>query len=421
MNVNILQPYSLTMKTLFKGLYSSYFGSAAMFLALRTLVVGAAGLISQSLLAHALEREDFGSLVWAWTMISVLAPFGLPGISASITGAVARGCDRNFVRGSVLELLGGLCGGMVFIAMAMTYYFRHQEVLFWIFIIAGVTCAGVWLDTPLSLWNGRKNFRAIFMYSTLLRLTQLAVLVAVLHIAPYPAVVFASQAGLAAAGNIGVFLYLKRVGRLNDEYSREFEAYGWRYTWLSLAGTLSSYMDKLIIGTFFGLKNLAVFAIGELLYSYVFKEPSYFVAQIFIPRLAQMKLCDAIHWVCARYWYLAGTFVAAAILAAFLLPYVYPLLFSVRYSESIYYGYVFLVGVAASSPTVLLGALLISHALKRETTFLSCFIATAPLVTVTFGVFVAGVPGVAWGRVAGYVVISIAYIGLQFSLARRYA
>jgi len=400
---------------------SSYYRSAAGYLILKIFVLGVAGLVSQSLMAHSLEKEDFGAVVWGWTMISILAPFGLPGISVSITGAVAKGFDRNFVRGSILELKGGLCGSVVFLAMALAYLFRNQEILFWIFLVAGITGAGVWLDTPMALWNGRKDFRAIFRFSAGLRLLQLTALIAVLRVAPHPAIVFASQAAVAAIGNIGALFYLLRASGLNNEHSKEFESYGWRYTWLTVAGTLSSHLDKLIVGGFFGFKNLAVFAIGELIYSFVFKVPSGFVTQIFIPRLAQMEIGGAVRWVRRHYWYLAGAFVAAAGIAALLLPVVYSLLFTVRYAESIYYGHVFLVGVAASAPTVLLGALLKGHALKRETTALTLFITAVPLVTVILGGLLSGVPGVAWGRVAGYAVISAGYIALLSALTRRTA
>ena len=398
---------------------SSYYRSAAGYLILKVAVLGIAGLISQSLLAHALEKEDFGAVIWGWTMISIMAPFGLPGISVSITGAAAKGFDGNFLRGSILELKGGLYGGLVLLSMALAYLFRHQDVLFWIFIIAAVTGPGVWLDTPLSLWNGREDFRAIFRFSVGLRMIQFAALIIVLLLAPHPALVFASQAAVAGAGNITAFFYLRRSGGLNNEYSKEFESYGWRYTWLITAGTLASYMDKLIVGGFFGFKDLAVFAIGELIYSYVFKVPSGMLAQIFIPRLARMNLGEAVRWVRRRYWYLAGAFVVAAGIAALLLPVVYPLLFTVRYAESIYYGYIFLAGVAASAPTVLIGSLMKGHALKKETTALSIFITTISLVTVTIGGLVGGVPGVAWGRVTGYAVISAGYITMLLVLSQR--
>jgi O-antigen/teichoic acid export membrane protein len=370
-------------------------------------------------MAHGLEKEDFGIVVWGWTMISILAPFGLPGISVSITGAAARGLDRNFLRGSIMELKGSLGAGMVLLAMAVAYLCRHQPTLFWIFIVAAVTIPGVLLDTPLAFWNGKENYRAMFRFSVGLRLIQLGILVAVLRLAPYPVLVFGSQAGVVAVGNLGAFFYLRHSGGLGQGYSEEFESYGWRYTWLIVAGTLSSYLDKLIVGGFFGFKNLAVFALGELIYTYVFKVPSGLVTQIFIPRLARMGLGEAVCWVKRHYGYFAGSFILAAGIAALLLPVVYPLVFTASYAESVYFGYVFLAGAAASAPTVLLGALLKGHALQGETTALALFVAAVPLVTVTSGGLLGGVPGVAWGRVVGYAVISAGYIALLSMLSLR--
>ncbi len=395
---------------------SSPYYSAAGYLILKTIVLGAAALVSQSLMAHALEKEDFGMVVWGWTMISILAPFGLPGISVSITGAAAKGWDQNFVRGSILELKGSLGASLVLLTLAAAYLCRHQPTLFWIFLIAAVTIPGVLLDTPLAFWNGRENFRAMFRFSVGLRLVQLGMLVAVVRLAPHPALIFASQAGVAALGNLGAFFVVQRAGGLSQGYSKEFESYGWRYTWLTVAGTLSSYLDKLIVGGFFGFQNLAIFALGELLYSYVFKVPSGLVTQIFIPRLARMGLPEAVSWVKRRYWHFAASFALAAGLAALALPVVFPLLFTSRYDDSILFGYIFLAGVVASAPTVLLGALLKGHSLQEETTKLSLFITAVNLVTVTLGGLLGGVPGVAWGRVTGYAVISAGYIAMLMLL-----
>jgi O-antigen/teichoic acid export membrane protein len=402
-------------------LNSPYYRTAARYLVLKTVVLGLAGLVAQSLMAHTLEKTDFGTVVWAWTMISILAPFGLPGISVSITGAAAQGLDRNFVRGSLLELKGSLGAGLVLLLMAVAYWCRQQPTLFWVFLVAAVSIPGVLLDTPLALWNGRENFRAMFRFSAGLRLVQLGALIAVLRLLPHPALIVASQATVAAAGNLGAFFYLLRTGGLNQGYSRKFESYGWRYTWLNIAGTLSAYLDKIIVGGFFGFKNLALFALGELIYTYVFKVPSNLAAQIFIPRLARMELAEAVGWVRRHHRYLAGAFILAAAGTAVLLPVVYPLLFTQRYAGSIYYGWVFLAAVAASSPTVLLGALLKSQALKRESTILTGCIVTVPLLTVSVGAYWGGVPGVAWGKVAGYAVISCAYVAMLMFLDMRTA
>jgi O-antigen/teichoic acid export membrane protein len=307
----------------------------------------------------------------------------------------------------------------VLLTLAAAYLSRHQPTLFWIFLTAAVTIPGVLLDTPLAFWNGKENFRAMFRFSVGLRLVQLGMLVAVVRLAPHPVFIFASQAGVAAVGNLGAFFVLRRAAGLSQGYSKEFESYGWRYTWLTIAGTLSSYLDKLIVGGFFGFQNLAVFALGELLYSYVFKVPSGLVTQIFIPRLARMGLADAVSWVKRRYWYFAASFALAAGVAALALPVVFPLFFTSRYDNSIFFGYVFLAGVVASAPTVLLGALLKSQSLKEETTKLSLFITAVNLVTVTLGGLLGGVPGVAWGRVAGYAVISAGYITMLTCLNLR--
>jgi len=129
---------------------SVYFRSASGYLAGKFLIVSLAGLANQYLLTHYLAVKDYGLLVWAGSILALLSPFGLPGISNSIVGAVAKGYDGNFRRGTWLEMLGGTFGGLVLLGLGSYYWFfvdNYPRAL--VCVVAGVLGPGLWLDTHL--------------------------------------------------------------------------------------------------------------------------------------------------------------------------------------------------------------------------------------------------------------------------------
>lgn len=402
--------YEFNWHSLFE---STYFLSASSYLGVKLAVFSLAGLASQYLLTHHLERTDYGLLVWAGTIIALLSPFGFPGISTSITGAVAKGYDGNFRRGTWLEMAGGTAGGFVLLGFASYYWFwAHEETKALIFVIAGVLGPGLWLDTHQCYWNGKKNFKALFWWAAPVRLAQLLATATVFCFSTSPVLVFGVVTLIQVVSNIGAAVGIMKRGGINRNTSTEYQSYGWFSTKLYWIGIMSAYLDKVIIGVFFGLQSLAVFAVGELLYNYFYKIPASFLSQIFLPRLAEMEIRQAAIWVRNRQLYLIVGIVLIAIVIGLAIPIVYPLLFSVKYKDSIFYAYLFLGCILLGSPTFLSGTIIKSHALKRETMISWSILNFTPLILLPLYSWLWGLTGIIAARGCTNLIISIYYTSL---------
>lgn len=389
---------------------STYFRSASSYLGLKLIIFSIAGLATQYLLTHYLAKEDYGLLVWVTTIIALLGPFGLPGISTSITGAVAKGYDGNFRRGTWLEMAGGTVGGLVLLGFAGYYWFwTHEPQKALIFVVAGVLGPGLWLDTHLCYWNGKKNFKAIFWWSVPVRLLQLLATAIVLYYSSDPVWVFGIQTVIQVAANIGAAVGIMKIGEINRETSKEYQSYGWFANGLYLLGSVTVQIDKLIIGILFGLEKLAIFAVGELIYNYFYKTPKSALDQIFLPRLAEMSLKDASFWIRKRQPFLVAGIFVIALLTGIILPMVYRSLFSAKYDESIFYAYLFLLNVIFSSPVLLVGAMMKAHGLKKESAIAQVIISITPLVLILPFAYWWGLKGVVFARIGQNIALSCYY------------
>jgi len=212
---------------------SAYFRSAGSYLVLKLIIISLAGLAGQYLLTHFLAKEDYGLLIWVGTIIALLSPFGLPGISTSITGAVAKGYDGNFRKGTWLEMAGGTLGGLILIGFAGYYwYWEHEPTKALIFTVAGVLGPGLWLDTQQCYWNGKKNFKALFWWAVPVRIVQLFATVIVLYFSSNPFCVFGIQTIIQVVANIGASLGIMKFGGINNDYSKVLDGFQQSCIWL---------------------------------------------------------------------------------------------------------------------------------------------------------------------------------------------
>ncbi len=378
---------------------SEYFRNAGGYLALRFAILAVCGLASQYLLTHNLDVDDYGLIIWVGTIAGMLSFFGLPGITTSITGAVARGFDDNFRRGTYYQIIGGTLGGVVLLGFASYYRFWvGSDIKALIFAAAGVLGPGFWLDTHLSYWNGKKNFRAIFWWSVPVRILQLLAVAAVLLFSTNPALVFFVQTVIQVAANIGTSFAIIHYGDINRKQSDHYQSYGWYYSFLHVLGLIATYFDKLFIGIFYGLENLAVFSVGELIYSYIYKTPFGIIGQVFMPRLAEMEKNTAAKWIWKRMPFVIAATFAAVVIVGLAIPVVYPLLFSTKYIDSIYYAYLFLGCIMLGSPVILTDSLIKSHAMKKENTILWMIFVITPLITLPIFGMLWGLSGLVLSR-----------------------
>jgi len=404
-----------------RGLFSAsvYFRSASGYLGLKLVIFSATGLIGQYLLTHYLLKKDYGLLIWVSTVVSLLSFFGLPGISTSITGAVAKGFDGNFRKGTLLELAGGTLGGVVLLGFAGYYwFFDYDQIKAVLFLVAGVLGPGLWLDTHLCYWNGKKNFRAIFMWSIPVRLIQLLLTALVLFFSSNPLWVFVAQNVIYVIANIGAALWIMGCKSTNMDISGEYQSFGVFSTKLYLVGSFVAYLDKLVIGFFFGLESLAVFTVGELLYTYMYKTPGAILAQILHPKLAEMNVNEAARWIKKKQFYLIGGMAASVIIIGVAIPFAYPLLFSEKYNDSIFYAHLFLLCIMMGTPIFLKGTLLKAHALKNETMKAWLILALSPLILVPVLGWFFGLTGIVLSRGITNGVVSGYYYFLINRLAK---
>jgi|GEM_PF-3298080 len=397
-------------------LKSKYFFSSAGYLGGKFVFFSLFALGSQYLLAHNLSIESYGVIVWANTILSTLGFLSLPGLSQSLVSAVSKGFLGNYALAFKEKLVFSSLGALVISGVAGYYFYKGQQQLSLVMFFSSLFSFGLWMDLQEAFWNGKKEFKKIFLFSSGIKLLQLILLFVTFKFTSSVVVVFATQMFLGAFSNLAMSWHIARSYGANKPYSKEYHDYGKYLSWLGVLALTAGQVDKWVVKGIAGLNSLAVYAVGQLIYTYFMKVPAGIMASIFQPRLAGMSVRDAAKWLLVRQPIILFSLTCLVAVVALVLPFVYPVLFSEKYKGSIYYAYWFLACVAVSGPQMLIGTLLKAHTLKKEMFISQVLLSVAPFLAIPFG-FLWGLDGVIWSRFVGMLALSVWYLFMVRHLA----
>jgi O-antigen/teichoic acid export membrane protein len=94
---------------------------------------------------------------------------------------------------------------------------------------------------------------------------------------------------------------------------------------------------------------------------------------------------------------------------------VYRILFSAKYTESIFYAYLFLINIFASTPVLLVGAMIKAHGLKEESAIAQAIISLTPMVLIVPFAYLWGLTGIIFARIGQNLALS----GYYYYFLRR--
>ena len=218
-----------------------------------------------------LAVEDYGLLQFVMALEIWFAIFTVPHISLGTKRGVARGQDGTLLYSYLVRLpLFLTVSGLIWIGAIILRLVGGYETLSILLFLFG----GLFILSTLSqaTWRqffiGKKKFRQYaFWRTTTLVLTPIAGTIAA--VTTHSIVIFAmAQFGLSALLSIIALGYVLWKYHLISSYKqglidRKVVSYGFQMIPVSIAGPLAEKGPALLIGSFFGFANLAMFAVAD--------------------------------------------------------------------------------------------------------------------------------------------------------------
>ena len=399
-NTFFKQEELLRRGTEFLGVDLKYFISGGSWTAYNQFVNGLLSFLLVIVFANLLPKETYGVYTYLLSLAGFFTVFTLSGMNTAVLQAVASG-NEGILKSSVkyqikwntimMAVLFGLSG----------YYFWNNNYTFAVsLMILGVASPLTnALNTYGALLIGKKNFKLDSLFSSFSTLVySLGMIIAVLVSKEVWWLILVYS--LTTLGT-NIFFYFKtlRIYNLPETESPETIKYGWKLTFIGFMAPIVGQIDKIILGSFWGPAELAVYflarAIPDRVYLYI-KE----LVSVGLPKLAERKIEDinAVFYKRIFQGLAIGILIAGVyiLISPFLFKYLLPkYLESVRYSQLLSLVFIF------AAPARYIGSLFTIKKMVRP-------VVIANLIANVFKIILYVVLGI-WGGIIGLIITELIF------------
>ena len=327
-----------------------YYIKNSFYLILARGTVMAVGLLLSIAFARMVGQEIYGQWNYLLSIVSICAIISLPGMNTAIAKAVATGKEYVLITATKSRFKWSFLGSLAIIGVGLYYLLSGESELGKGFIAASLLFPFFQnLESYAAFLSGKKQFDILAKYRIFTQLAVLVVTISVIYLSQN--LMFIVVAYLLTYSIFRGYFF-KRASRHITEREHDPEAisFGRHITVTQIPGVIRQHYDKLIIALFLSFPELAVYSIA-VAFSSLLDPFRSIIASLILPKLSQMDAKTAYTEVKKRWYFMVIGFGVICGVLIVLCPYLIPLLYSSKYTESVVYAQLLFVSSIIAAPT----------------------------------------------------------------------
>jgi O-antigen/teichoic acid export membrane protein len=230
---------------------------------LEKAVLSVKGLFLAYVFANLLSKDVYGQYQYLLSIAGICTIFALPGMGTAIVRAVANGRVGSFKKavmamlywsplGSAALLLIGLYREFTFVGQQGFGTYVFLAAIFPLFVIS-------------SAWRyyclGKELYRRFVKISFFLEAVTFLTAVVTVYFYPSVMTLLFSTLGLGS-GLASVFVWKMSKESPENPYDQKDISYGKKISGIYAFSTLAGYFDRVVVGSFLGFADLAIYSIA---------------------------------------------------------------------------------------------------------------------------------------------------------------
>lgn len=301
--------------------------------------------------ARLLSPEVYGTYRYLISLVTIVGALSLTGIGTAVTQAVARGFEGALHRGFRDSLLGSLPSSLVLLCIA-GYYALQGNLAFAIGIAIAAFATPIINAAALygSYFGGTKDFMRQMTYWTFGNSLTVATMIAAILFTNDLVILLGAYFGSMALGNALLYARARRYVR-NDTSEKTELRFAAHLSAISLLGTITSQIDRILIFQLLGPAQLAIYSFANAIPEQaraIVKAGS----RLALPKFAERDFASIRATLNVRLFIFGLIVLAGSLLYAAAAPFLFVWLFpayaeSVPYSQAIALSLTFTVGTIA--------------------------------------------------------------------------
>lgn len=342
-----------------------YLATTGWWLNLNIVIMSVLSLVMSIVFANLLSPAAYGMYQYLLSLSVLVAAISLAGMNAAVAQAVARGYE-GVLRAAVRAQLKWALIPVSLSSAASLYYFLHGN------IELGIGLAAIALFTPLSnafntyvsLLEGKREFRSLFVFTNLTNVVSYGSLVL--------AMLWVRDAAILVVVNLAVntavmaYAYYKTLQLYtpNDRIDPTALPYGRHLSVISAFATIMNQLGSILVFHFLGAAELAVYGLATMLPERAGTLFS-FIGTASFPKFANQPLSSIRENLLTKVMKIAFAAILVAGLYALVAPFLFRLLFP-HYLSAVSFSQFYAPIIALLAVTSVANMTLTAKRLTRE-------------------------------------------------------
>lgn len=240
-----------------------YLARGGFWLTLGQIVASLSSFIIAIAFANLLSKETYGIYKYVLSIAGIILSVSLSGISTSIIKSIAGGSKSSIIPILKSKIGWSFFGSLISIIIATYYFINHNTTLFVCFLIISIFIP--FIDS-FSIYNsiliGKKEFRLATKYNIISSLFySLTFIITLILTKNIYYILFSYFLSWTLIKIIFFKITIKKYDGAN-EYDSNILKYGKHLTLMNILGSISNYIDRLLIFHVLGAVEVAIYSIA---------------------------------------------------------------------------------------------------------------------------------------------------------------
>ena len=292
------------------------------------------GLLLLLVFGRYASKETFGTFQLIMSFFGFFSLLSLPGLSTSLTRAIAQGNHGSYSVALKLGVRWSLLALPLFVLAALFYFLTKQTLVAIVLLVSSLFFVGLYaLNRWTDYYLGKQEFRLLGLSNAAKSiLVSIATILALLFFRDNVFLIILTY--LVFTVGVNVFLSRKvSLERKGSSVDEEMVPYAKYLTKLNIFSSVVANLDKLVVGMYVGVAELAVYTIA-LEIALNFKELTKTLYKVVFPKFSNLQdVSRFLRWKFILKVFLLSCFAAALIIL--LIGPIMSMIFGGKYAESI--------------------------------------------------------------------------------------
>lgn len=325
------------------GLDAGFYAKQSFWTSLGQVFQIIFGIATTVFFARLATKEVFGQYQLLLSFIGLVSILSLPGLNISILRSLAQGYEGTYAKGIRLSFVWSLLGVPVLLLVAGYFFSVHDSTMGWALVATAFFFPGYWApNTWINYYQARSQFKRLTIYETIHGGAVFLAVAAALWLSA-GSLLITVISYFAVHVFFNVYFHLRTLPLISNQ--REDPGWirqGLAMTLLSFVSLAYNNVDKLIIGMFLSVEQLAGYAIAVALINKIRMAFKAFNRVLF-PRLARLDRETMRRRIKRRAPLAIVGLLLLTVLLYLVMPSLIHVLFSAKYNEAIFYSRLYLV------------------------------------------------------------------------------